>query len=157
MRALYRPALAVLALWALAAGCGGPKPEAEASTNTTSVSATSAVTSSAGGSTGVSNSNSTSTSSSTTGTAAAGAAGQAGAPATTIGNWSCGTAAGVCSCTLVSSEVESEPCAASDCCFVDSSGDCSCRVGDPAPDCEALRSSFGDAQSVPSCPAATAG
>ena len=43
-------------------------------------------------------------------------------------------------------------CAASDCCFVDRLGDCTCRLGEPAPACDALMQAFGATEAVSACP-----
>jgi hypothetical protein len=70
------------------------------------------------------------------------------------GFWSCGTAAGVCSC--VSSRVDPSPspgsCAPSGCCFVTSLGQCTCRLGQSQVSCQDLLQLLGAVERRPSCP-----
>lgn len=68
--------------------------------------------------------------------------------------WSCGTAAGVCSCVSVDTDLGAlaHVCAASACCFFDESGGCSCRMTDAALDCSSLKRTLGAERSVASCP-----
>ena len=70
------------------------------------------------------------------------------------GFWSCGTAAGVCSCVPI--EVDLGPavhtCGASDCCFRDPAGRCTCRDMAAGLDCTALMTTLGAARRTQACP-----
>ncbi len=67
-------------------------------------------------------------------------------------SWSCGVAAGACTCVRVEAPLSGTACPASECCSVDPSGDCTCRLGDPAPDCDSLMRAFGATEQVSGCP-----
>jgi hypothetical protein len=80
-------------------------------------------------------------------------------PAPPVGFWSCGTAAGVCTCITVEADLgaAARACAATAgggtrCCFVDGSGACSCRLDDAALDCAPLMAALGGQRRVASCP-----
>ncbi len=127
-----------------ASGCKSDRTrshhDSEAATNTTG----------SGGATSAA----TDTGTDTTGAATSGGAGQAGAPGAPS-TWSCGSAAGVCTCTVVEGNIQRQNCPASDCCFRDPTGDCTCRLAAPAPECEALMASFDATEPVPTCPPGT--
>jgi hypothetical protein len=69
------------------------------------------------------------------------------------GLWSCGSAAGVCTCVRIGVEpgAFAHGCAASDCCFVDDDGACSCRLPSATLDCAALIASLKGTTRVPAC------
>ena len=68
--------------------------------------------------------------------------------------WSCGTAAGVCTCIPVHTDVGAlaRACAAADCCFLGLDGSCSCRMSSAALGCDALMTALGGRRRVASCP-----
>ena len=63
-------------------------------------------------------------------------------------------AAGVCTCVPIGIDVAplSGDCEASDCCFVDPAGTCSCRLAGAAADCGALMEALNAAAPVATCP-----
>jgi hypothetical protein len=82
------------------------------------------------------------------------AGGAGGAGAANAGFWSCGTAAGVCTCVGIDTDPgpTSHECGASDCCFLDGDGSCSCRLDGAALDCEQLMTSLDAVTPVAACP-----
>jgi hypothetical protein len=81
-----------------------------------------------------------------------GTGGTAGTSGT--GFWSCGTAAGLCTCVRIDVDPGSAPhtCAASDCCFTDANGRCTCRLPTAIPDCQAAMTSLAATARVSACP-----
>ncbi|HET9956496.1 MAG TPA: hypothetical protein VFQ61_18450 [Polyangiaceae bacterium] len=83
-------------------------------------------------------------------------ANNAGASSVFGGAWSCGVAAGLCSCVHVDLELEAPgllgSCAASDCCFEQQDGTCSCRMPDALLDCARLASALGATRARSRCP-----
>jgi hypothetical protein len=75
------------------------------------------------------------------------------ARAVDAGLWSCGSAAGVCTCVRIGVDpgAFAHGCAASDCCFVDDDGACSCRLPSATLDCAALIASLRGTARVPAC------
>jgi len=73
---------------------------------------------------------------------------------TTPTGWSCATAAGVCSCVEVGGQLDvaANRCAASDCCFVDVFGGCSCVLATASMSCAALFDALAGEREVSSCP-----
>ncbi len=75
-------------------------------------------------------------------------------PAAGAAFWSCGTAASVCSCVRVDSDLGAQAgsCPASNCCFEQGSTGCSCRLSGAPLDCAALKSALSATRAAASCP-----
>jgi hypothetical protein len=69
------------------------------------------------------------------------------------GLWSCGSAAGVCTCVRIGVDpgAFAHGCATSDCCFVDDDGACSCRLPSATLNCATLIASLRGTTRVPAC------
>lgn len=69
------------------------------------------------------------------------------------GSWSCGTAAGVCTCVELGEEIQKrDQCPRSACCFESGPSRCSCRLEGAGLDCAELAESLGSTRRVDRCP-----